>query len=296
MENKIVVNFNNIISELEIKGLKICFLKNRGIFIIDSQNNMYQKEINTPSYLDELIKKGITVEFNYIDASISKNIGEWEKEIWEVSEVKNFIKRQNIQLKEIINIKNLSDSELVKAYKEVKQNFLQAIEGTPEEQEADRIYTELSKELNERNIDLRDYQEESNDNIKENSGMTNMTMKETIRKILVRATNKGNIKTIAEVKYFINSDNNILMKIPLRGQKGNARITIFQDGSSTVGQFGKDFKQVDVNISKDIKHVIYKVFIDGVCKYTYEDFGEDKAIDRIKSQLKDKEYTLLQVI
>jgi hypothetical protein len=97
MEKKIVINFKNIISELETKNIKLCFLKNRSWFVVDSQNNMYQIETyRYGSYLDNLIKKGITVEFNHVDVSISKNIGDWEKEIWGVSEVKDFMKRQSL--------------------------------------------------------------------------------------------------------------------------------------------------------------------------------------------------------
>jgi hypothetical protein len=97
-ENKITVNFNNIVSELETKGLKLCFIKdNNSIFIIDTNNNMYQIETyRVGSYLDKLIKEGINVNFNYIDKSLSKNIAEWKKEIWDVSEVENFIKRQKL--------------------------------------------------------------------------------------------------------------------------------------------------------------------------------------------------------
>lgn len=113
MENKIIINFGNIVSELETKNLKLCLRKNKvGMFIIDSQNNMYQIETyRAGSYLDQLIKDGITVEFNYIEASLSKNIGEWEKEIWDVSEVKDFIKRQkiNYEKQNIEDIKEESD-------------------------------------------------------------------------------------------------------------------------------------------------------------------------------------------
>lgn len=126
--------------------------------------------------------------------------------------------------------------------------------------------------------------------------MLNMNMKETIRKVLVRALDKKNITTIEQVKYLINSDNNVTMLVPLRGQKGNAKITIFQSGESTVGQFGKDFREIDIDINNNIQNDIYKVFINGKCMYKYEDFEEDKALDRIEKQLKDKEYTLLQVM
>lgn len=97
MKNKIVVNFKSILPELESKNIKLCFLKNRGIFIEDNQNNMYQMDIsNHGSYLDKLIKDGTTIEFDIVDISISKNIGEWEKEIWGIPEVSNFMKRQHL--------------------------------------------------------------------------------------------------------------------------------------------------------------------------------------------------------
>lgn len=100
MKNKIVLNFKNIISELENKNLKICFLKNRNIiniFIEDIQKNLYCIETyRNGSYLDQLIKDGITVEFNLVDIALSKNIGDWEKEIWGVTEVKAFLKRQSL--------------------------------------------------------------------------------------------------------------------------------------------------------------------------------------------------------
>lgn len=58
---------------------------------------MYQIEVyRYGSYLDNLIKKGITVQFNYVEASLSKNIGEWEKEIWDVEKVEDFINIQKL--------------------------------------------------------------------------------------------------------------------------------------------------------------------------------------------------------
>lgn len=91
MENKFIINFKNIVSELEAKKLKLCFLINRGLFIIDEYNNLYQMELyRVGSYLDNLIKHGITVEFSYVD---SKNINDCKKEIWSISDVKRFIAR-----------------------------------------------------------------------------------------------------------------------------------------------------------------------------------------------------------
>jgi len=98
MSNKIVLNFKNVISELEGKELKLVFLKNNnGIFIEDKKNNLYAIEnYLCGEYLDNFIKKGTIVEFNLIDASLSKNIMHWQKEVWGVTEVKDFIKRQSL--------------------------------------------------------------------------------------------------------------------------------------------------------------------------------------------------------
>ncbi|BDR74323.1 hypothetical protein K144316041_p21620 (plasmid) [Clostridium tetani] len=98
MNNIIVIDFKNIISELENKNLKICFLKDRDIFIEDKQKKLYMKNYRSHSYLDKLIEDGDIVTFNLIDDKISKNIGNWEKEIWGVFEVKDFIKRQKLTI------------------------------------------------------------------------------------------------------------------------------------------------------------------------------------------------------
>ena len=89
MKNKFVINFKNIVSELKTKKLRLCFLINRGLFIMDEHNNLYQMELyRAGSYLDNLIKHGIIVEFTYAD---SQNINDSEKEIWNISDVENFI-------------------------------------------------------------------------------------------------------------------------------------------------------------------------------------------------------------
>lgn len=88
----IVIDFKNVLSELELKKVKLCFLKDRGLLIEDDQRNLYQMEVyRQGSYLDGLIRDGAVVKFNLVDASISKNIGDWEKEIWGVSEVEAFL-------------------------------------------------------------------------------------------------------------------------------------------------------------------------------------------------------------
>lgn len=98
MNNIIVLDFKNIISELEQKEIKLCFLENRGIFLEDTKGNLYQMDSYwCNSYLDKLIKNSVKVKFNLVDITLSKNVGNWEKELWGVLEVKDFIKRHSLQ-------------------------------------------------------------------------------------------------------------------------------------------------------------------------------------------------------
>lgn len=97
MKKVIMVDFKNILSELELKKINLCFLKDRGLFIQDNQKNLYQMELyRQGSYLDRLIKDGIVVMFHQVEDYLSKNVGEWEKEIWGISEVEGFINRQRL--------------------------------------------------------------------------------------------------------------------------------------------------------------------------------------------------------
>lgn len=92
MKNTVVINFKNVVEELESKKLKLCYFKN-GHFVEDAQGNFYAIDIlYHGSYLDRLIKNGNVIEFNRIDNQLIK---EWEQ-IWEVSEVKSFINRHSL--------------------------------------------------------------------------------------------------------------------------------------------------------------------------------------------------------
>jgi hypothetical protein len=67
------------------------------LFIEDNQKNLYQMEVcRQGSYLDRLIKDGITVKFHQVKNSLCANVGDWEKEIWDVSAVESFMKRQSL--------------------------------------------------------------------------------------------------------------------------------------------------------------------------------------------------------
>lgn len=95
---EIIIDFGNIVFELESKDLVLCNRKTSvGLFLLDKQNNLYI--IDTyylGSYLDKLIKNKTVVEFIQVDTSIRDNIKDWELEIWDSKWVEDFIKRQSI--------------------------------------------------------------------------------------------------------------------------------------------------------------------------------------------------------
>jgi hypothetical protein len=128
MENEIILNFKNIIQELENKNIKLCFLKNKGMFVENTQKNLYKMETYWHgSYLNRLIKDDTIVKFSFVDAT---SIEDWEKEIWDVTEVKDFIKSQKINYEEqnIEDIKeenNIIDSEeICKTYFEFDNKII----------------------------------------------------------------------------------------------------------------------------------------------------------------------------
>lgn len=96
--NKKVVDFKNIIEELESKKLNIVFLDERGIFLEDEKNNLYDYDRYLyGTYLDKLIKDGEKITFNLIEREISKNVGYLKKDIWNYLDVMAFIERQKIR-------------------------------------------------------------------------------------------------------------------------------------------------------------------------------------------------------
>ncbi len=97
MEKNIEVNFKDIVELLRRDNLKICFLKHRGLFIEDEQKNLYQMEnLYVGSYLDKLIKDAVMVTFNLVNPSVNQHIEDWEREVWDYTEVENFIKSHSL--------------------------------------------------------------------------------------------------------------------------------------------------------------------------------------------------------
>lgn len=93
MGNTIVIDFKNIVSELESKKLNLCYFRN-GHFAEDTQGNLYAIETYYHgSYLDKLIKDGNVIEFNRIDASVYQTVKDYEKKVWSASNVEAFIVR-----------------------------------------------------------------------------------------------------------------------------------------------------------------------------------------------------------
>lgn len=91
----ITVNFKKLSTELKLREMKLCFLNNGKLFLEDNQNNLFQMEATYQgSYLDKLIKEGNKINFHEVDNSISDKIENWRKEVWDILEVENFMKRQ----------------------------------------------------------------------------------------------------------------------------------------------------------------------------------------------------------
>lgn len=93
MKNSITIDFGNIVAEMKDKNINLCLIKDKSWFVEDSQKNLYQIDLyKHGSYLDNLIKNGRNVTFNIIKPNL---IEDWEKEIWTIKDVEDFIKRQS---------------------------------------------------------------------------------------------------------------------------------------------------------------------------------------------------------
>jgi hypothetical protein len=162
------------------------------------------------------------------------------------------------------NIKTLSNVELVNAYKVAKVNFRNAIEGTPEELEADRIYSELFNELNERDLDIRDYME-TNQTIENKTTYSNNTIKKvkTFVKSLVIATTILLTTSIPAIAQDVSpiQDSNIVSHYTL--ENGDMK-TLYKDGSYYINS-DVEIQSVDklndtITINKDGE--LYSFYVD----------------------------------
>jgi hypothetical protein len=161
------------------------------------------------------------------------------------------------------NIKTLSNNELVNTYKVAKVNFRNAIEGTPEELEADRIYSELVNELNERNLDLRDYME-TNKVVENNVPTSNNTIKKVktfVKSLVITAVIVLTTSIPVMAQNVQSIDSNIVNHYT--DSKGNV-VTQYKDGSFYINS-DVEIQSIDkindtVTINKDGQ--LYSFYVD----------------------------------
>lgn len=93
-KNNIVLNFGNIVSELEEKNLKLLKIKdNNGLFVVDCEGNLYGIEpYYAGGYLDRFIGEKFVIYFERMEQPI-RDFEDWRKEFMDASWVKSFIER-----------------------------------------------------------------------------------------------------------------------------------------------------------------------------------------------------------
>lgn len=93
-KNNIVLNFGNIVSELEEKNLKLLKIKdNNGLFVVDCEGNLYGIEpYYAGGYLDRFIGEKFVISFERMEQPI-RDFEDWRKEFMDASWVKSFIER-----------------------------------------------------------------------------------------------------------------------------------------------------------------------------------------------------------
>jgi hypothetical protein len=173
LDKAINYDFENEQNRIELKGLKnhLNYYYDTLTELIEKQNkdNDKIKSINDYKYvvfIDE--KKDIIVIPTALEREFKANgvytgqLTELERGIFKESDKKegqtNYLGCLFAKKDEWENIKSLSNDQLYIAYQEAKANFRNAIEGSQEEIEADRIFTILSLEIeNRKDFDWLEY-------------------------------------------------------------------------------------------------------------------------------------------
>lgn len=106
-KDKIVLDFGNIVSELETKNLKLLKVKdNNGLFVVDLEGNLYGIEsYYHGGYLDRFIGEKFVISFERMEQP-TRDFEDWRKEFMDASWVKSFI--EHIVKKEYPNFKETS--------------------------------------------------------------------------------------------------------------------------------------------------------------------------------------------
>lgn len=106
LENVIInrtikINFKDLVSEMENKKLKLCFVHSdlhdwaHSTSVEDAQGNLYRIETYyDASPLNKLIAYGDVVLFERVDNSLNESIENWERSYMDASDVKDFIRRE----------------------------------------------------------------------------------------------------------------------------------------------------------------------------------------------------------
>lgn len=93
---ELIINFGNLVNEMMTKNFVFCFIANTHNICIEHEGYIYAMEtrVDLKSYLDFLISNNKEVRFG--TPIESKNIPDYQKEIWDSNDISAFIARQKI--------------------------------------------------------------------------------------------------------------------------------------------------------------------------------------------------------
>jgi hypothetical protein len=288
LDKAIKNDFENEQNRIELKGLKnhLNYYYDTLVELIKKQNKDNNKfeSINDYKYvvfMDE--KKDIIVIPTTLEREFKANgvytgqLTELERGIFKESNLKegqtNYLGCLFDKKHEWENIKSLSNDQLYIAYQEAKVNFRNAIEGSQEEIEADKIFTALSLEVESReDFDWLEYkleeQEQNKTQLnKETKGCNNMkNVKNIVKSLLVgMVVVVGCLVNGVSVKADINDSN---IKDHYTMQDGSIK-TVFNNGSyyinSDVEIQNTNWIDNTVTINKDGE--LYSFYVDNVKGY-----------------------------
>lgn len=94
MNDKIVLDFGSIVSQMESEGLRLLTVKdNNSLFVVDDKDNLYAIEsYYAGGYLDRFIGERNVISFELIEQPVI-NFEDWRKQFLDVAWVKDFIER-----------------------------------------------------------------------------------------------------------------------------------------------------------------------------------------------------------
>lgn len=93
-KDNIVLDFGNIVSELETKNLKLLKVKdNNSLFVVDCEGNLYGIEpYYAGGYLDRFIGEKFVISFERTEWP-TRDFEDWRKQFMDASRVKSFIEK-----------------------------------------------------------------------------------------------------------------------------------------------------------------------------------------------------------